>query len=46
MTNCLWCEESAESEKGVIYVRAHIEFHNFSKWINAPICRTCWDAAQ
>lgn len=43
---CLWCEGDAESERGIIYVRAHIKFNNLEDWINAPICLACWKAAQ
>ena len=44
MTDCSFCNEFAENEKGaIIYVRANIKFDNLAHWKTVPICQNCWD---
>lgn len=43
---CNFCDGNAETNRGIIYVRANIKFNNLNKWINARICRDCWDVAH
>ena len=46
MTDCSFCDNPAESEKGVIYVRAKIQFNDKIHWTSFPICRNCFDEAR
>ena len=43
---CNFCGQPANTDKGVIYVRAHIIHENLSRWINAPVCLRCFNSAQ
>ncbi len=46
MTECFNCDMDAETDKGVIYVRANIKFNNLSKWKPVAICPECFKVAE
>ena len=48
MTNreCPWCGNGTDTTNGTIYVRALIDYRGLQKWINSPICLSCFNWNQ